>query len=188
MKKTNSLSKLLIFSALIFIFFQSCKNDNAFETIQVNNQYSVGIPLILTKAQTLHDEASLQYQNLLQELYVIVIDDPKNEIHDMINEEEALSNFSPDFDGYAKLITENMELRIQLENVSELKDTVINGHKAKIQTMETQIEGHKAYYMMCLLEGRKNYYQMITWTLKEKQKLHEKKMNNMIFSFKELKK
>jgi hypothetical protein len=39
--------------------------------------YSLGIPTYMTKATTLNDEASLQFQNLFKETYVIVIDENK---------------------------------------------------------------------------------------------------------------
>lgn len=181
------MKKLFLFGVFLMVFLQSCKKDHTYETVRIKKQYSVDIPSMLVQSQTLHEEASLQYQNLLQELYVLVLDEPKNEIHQMINEEESLSNFTPDFEGYVKLITENMELRVRLNNVSELKDMKINGLKAKIQTFESDIEGLTAYYKVGFIEGKKNYYQVMTWTLKSKQDIHEDKMTQMIQSFKELK-
>lgn len=182
----KSFSILMLFIVFSSFLFSSCKNEKEYEAKVVNNSFSLDIPLILTQSTSLHDEASLQYQNLQQELYVLAIEEPKNEIHDMIQQEEALANFTPDFEGYARLITENMDLRVRLDNVSELKDTIINGHKAKTQTMESEIDGNKAYYWIGIFEGDKNYYQVITWTLLAKKELHLPKMKHMIYSFKEI--
>lgn len=184
MQKPSFIFRMLI--VLSFFSLSSCQEEKEYEARLVNNTYSIEIPLMLTQATSLHDEASLQYQNLQQELYVLAIEEPKNEIHDMIHQEEALTNFTPDFEGYAKLITENMDLRVRLDNVSELKDTIINGHKAKLQTMESEIDGNKAYYWIGIFEGNKNYYQVITWTLLAKKELHQSKMEHMIYSFKEI--
>jgi hypothetical protein len=187
MKNFSKTTKVLFLSAFALLFFQSCKKDVVYETVRVQKQFSVEIPTMLLEAQTLHEEASLQYQNLLQELYVIVLNESKADINQMIHEEEALSNFTPDFEGYVKLVTENMELRVRLENVSELEDLKINGLNAKIQTFETDIEGHTAYYRVGFIEGKKDYYQVMTWTLKSKQDAHEEKMIHMVQSFRELK-
>jgi hypothetical protein len=184
MQKPSFIFRMLI--VLSFFSLSSCQEEKEYEARLVNNTYSIEIPLMLTQATSLHDEASLQYQNLQQELYVLAIEEPKNEIHDMIHQEEALTNFTPDFEGYAKLITENMDLRVRLDHVSELKDTIINGHKAKLQTMESEIDGNKAYYWIGIFEGDKNYYQVITWTLLAKKELHQSKMEHMIYSFKEI--
>jgi hypothetical protein len=184
MQKPSFIFRMLI--VLSFFSFSSCQEEKEYEARLVNNTYSIEIPLMLTQATSLHDEASLQYQNLQQELYVLAIEEPKNEIHDMIHQEEALTNFTPDFEGYAKLITENMDLRVRLDHVTELKDTIINGHKAKLQTMESEIDGNKAYYWIGIFEGDKNYYQVITWTLLAKKELHQSKMEHMIYSFKEI--
>jgi len=43
------------------------------------------------------------------------------------------------------------------------------------------------YYKFAAIEGKNDYYQVLTWTLKEKRDQHQQQMEVMINSFKEVK-
>ncbi|HRW22364.1 MAG TPA: hypothetical protein P5509_10350, partial [Bacteroidales bacterium] len=69
------------------------ENQNSFNTIQINNLYSIDVPDFLVKTNSLNDEASLQYENTAKEYYVIVIDEAKHDfleaLNNELNEDEA---------------------------------------------------------------------------------------------------
>src|SRR5690606_23595679 len=84
----------------------SCQNSNTFETINVKD-YSVDIPTSLSKTENLNQEASLQYQNLLKELYIIVIDESKKQVERAIKDNGLDQMYSNDFKGYVELMSTN---------------------------------------------------------------------------------
>lgn len=63
--------------------------ENSFasvNTVTVKDLYSIDIPTALTKTYDLNEEASLQYENISDEYYVIAIDENKQEFFDAVNE------------------------------------------------------------------------------------------------------
>ena len=64
------MKKLLLLATLFFII--SCQENEKTQTIKIKNQYSLDLPESLSLATNLNNEASLQYQYLPEEFYVIV--------------------------------------------------------------------------------------------------------------------
>lgn len=176
---------LLLF--LLPLVLHSCANSFEKETIIIEDKYSISLPNFLSKSKTLNDDASLQYQNLLREFYVIVIDETKEEVHDLVNNDDNLFHISTDFDGYKRLITENMSLAINFNKVTVEETTKINGMTAYVQSMEGNLQGHDIFYKIGLVEGKDHYYQIFVWTLLDKKSEYESIMDDILNSFKEVK-
>ncbi|RRJ89018.1 hypothetical protein EG240_13035 [Paenimyroides tangerinum] len=66
------------------------------------------------------------------------------------------------------------------------KETTINGLLAILFTVKAKISGYTAYYHFTYIQGKENYYQILTWTFDSKENDHKEKMNAMINSFKEV--
>jgi hypothetical protein len=60
----------------LFLTLWSCQKEADFQEIKIRNQYALSLPKSLSKVDYLHEDASLQYQNLFTEFYTIVIDEP----------------------------------------------------------------------------------------------------------------
>jgi len=181
---TLSFPRLALISVFFTLFLVGCKKEKTL-IVGHDNRIEITLPYLLTESFTLHEQAVIQYQNLLQELYVIVLEEPKDEVLHFLETDEAVSNFSADFDGYARLLNENMQFRIQFDSISEMTDTKINGLNAKRQTFYGDVKGVNAYYEVALVEGKKHYYQILTWTLQSQKKEHEERMKKILASFKE---
>jgi hypothetical protein len=176
-----------VFLFWISFLIYSCADSFEKENIKIKNQYSIVLPKFLSKSNTLNNEASLQYQNLLREFYVIVIDETKDEVHEVVNNDDNLFHISTDFDGYKRLITENTNLTINFDQINVGKTKQVNNMPAHIQSMEGEIEGHKIFYKLALIEGKKHYYQIFVWTLYNNKNEYSDLMEGIINSFEEIK-
>jgi hypothetical protein len=175
MKKTFML--LLVCIGLI-----SCDTKTEFKSIKVND-YSISLPDFLSEGKDLNGDASLQYQNLFKEFYVVVIDESKESFKDAIEINELEDVYESNFDGYTELLIGNLETAVTFKNKTE-KETKINGLPAKILTFEGTVEGIDIYYQVAYIDGITNYYQIMTWTLPNKKDTYKEIMDKMFQSFK----
>jgi len=99
--KTIRISCYLLISFLVF----SCANEEV-QSIKIKGQYEIELPKTLSKADNLHEDASLQYQNLFSEFYTIVIDEPISDFNDLVTQDEYLAeSYKPNLTGYSNLLT-----------------------------------------------------------------------------------
>jgi len=181
MKKSLSLFLLLL------ILF-ACKQDASTETITIKKLYSLEIPSFLSAANHLHEDASLQYQNIFKEFYTIVIDEPSKAFDDMIvNEPSLVDYYTPNLEGYSNLIVDNMKVIVEDGTFSEFTQTKINGNDARTISLSGTVEDIKVFYHLTFIKGRKQYYQIVNWTELKRKEDHLKLMENISASFKELK-
>lgn len=165
----------------LFYLLLSCNSKKA-ETVTINNKYSVELPGFLSKATNLNEEASLQYQNIFKEFYVIVLDEPKKVLIDIADDLAV----EPNLESYFSVLKSGMEETFDNVAFIDIKDTKINGLKAKTFAVTGNVEGIDAYYKIAYIEGKDSYYQILTWTLLKNQQKHTPEMDKIIASFKEI--
>jgi hypothetical protein len=82
--------KKVITLLAVLLFFSNCQVDTETQNIKVKNQYSIDLPKSLASVDFLHEDASLQYQNILSEFYTIVIDEPSSDFDNLVLEDASL--------------------------------------------------------------------------------------------------
>ncbi|MCU0350150.1 MAG: hypothetical protein MUF43_04875 [Flavobacterium sp.] len=167
---------------LALLTFYACDTSENTKTVS-KKEYSLELPGFLSEGNDLNEEASLQYRNYFKEFYVIVIDESKSEFNNMVTENEFLEEYSPDIEGYSQLIIDNLETTVTFENQT-LEDSKINGLPTKILKFEGKYEDIDVYYQIAFIQSKKNYYQIMSWTLAEKRQDYEPLMDKMMASFK----
>ena len=175
--------------AIIFLFILSlcaCMTGDKQQTITIENKYSISIPDFLHKATNLNEEASLQYQHPLKEFYVIVIDETKAEMQKALVENNLTEVYTNDIKGYSDLLLTGMDQSMTQLKKSKIKVTKINNLPARLLTMHGKVEGIEAFYSLGFIEGKERYYQIMAWTLANKEKEFKDKMARIMYSFKEL--
>ncbi|MEZ4839551.1 hypothetical protein [Flavobacterium sp.] len=171
---------------LISFLIVSCANEEI-QSIKIKGQYEIKLPKTLSKADNLHEDASLQYQNIFNEFYTIVIDEPIADFNDMVKFDFLLKgNYSPDLNGYAYLLKDNLSAAIKNGKLSPLESTKINGLEAKLMTVSGTVDGLNVYYQLGFIKGKEHYYQIVNWTELKRKDDHTEKMAKIISSFKEL--
>ena len=175
-----------IFIIIGLLILTACSEMGKPQKVVIENRYSMEVPPFLVKATNLNKEASLQYQNIYFGFYVIVLDETKKEVCKSLTDNELGGDYTPDFNGYCKLIFDNYLNKIEIKNKSEISEYNINGLKAKKMTMDGKFEGVDAYFYISLIDGKDTFYQIMTWTLQDKKNKYSGVMEKMINTFNEL--
>lgn len=163
--------------------------DDSFKEVKINEQYSMKLPDYLEEGSDLNDEASLQYQNLAKEVYVIVIDESKQDFIDVFKQLGEYDSTKSACDNYAtaqmKSIEGNMET---VTSKSTLRTNKINGCDARIADVTGTQSGidDSMGFTVAFLEGKDNLYMVMTWTFEKDKDKYQDDMDGMINSFKEL--
>lgn len=173
---------------LLMITLTSCESGEEKQTVTIDNRYSLDLPSFLAEGIDLNDDASLQYQNILREFYVIVIDEPKSDITAVIADNGLTGMYPTEFDAYTDLMLDGFDAALDITKESEVIDTTINQMPARLININATVEGLKAYYALALIEGKNNYYQVLSWTVDSKEAEHKDLMKQIIYSFKEVEK
>lgn len=185
------------FIILITLFLSSCglkykdeENDEKIDLQRISaNDYSIGIPTYMTKTASLNDAASLQFQNIFKETYVIVIDESKEEFIKVYEELETYDSTQSVVSNYGntqiQLITSKLEV---VTAKKELKKLKINGLNAATTEIDGKVEGVEfpISYFLTFIEGNKKLYMMMAWTMQKKKDTYRSTFNQIARSFKKL--
>ena len=175
--------KNIFFAFFTLLFIVSCNKSETVQTVKIKNQYSIELPESLSKTNDLNDDASLQYQNLYDEFYIIVIDEKTTEIDDLfttLNKKLGLTS-------YVDFIKTDYEKGMKSPVFSGIKKGKIHGLESQIISISGRYENMEVFYKIAFLKSEKYYYQVMLWTLLDKKEEHEKEMDKVIASFKEIK-
>jgi hypothetical protein len=178
--------KINIILFITILSFISCQSSDKFQTITIENKYSITIPSFLTEASGLNADASMQYQHAWKEFYVIVIDESIIDMQKALEENNLVESYSNDIKGYSEIILSGFEQKILVSHKSEILDTLINTMPARLLTINGRVENLDAFYSLAFIQGKERYYQILAWTLSSKEYEHKDEMNRIMYSLKEL--
>ena len=68
----------------------------------------------------------------------------------------------------------------------QITETTINKYPAIVVETTEEVNGIGVFYVVAIIETKKTYYQIFTWTLANKKEKHYQQMKEIINSFKEL--
>lgn len=171
--------------AVAFIFLLSCRSGPESAFTVKGPGYSLKVPESMTRTTSLNDEASLQYQDLMKELFIITINEPKSQLQEAIDDNDLYDQYTYDLKGYYELIITNFKSSFSLEKLPAPTDTTINGLPAKVVELEGDVDGDRIYCKLAFIEGKKHYYQVMAWTNADRKQALSKTIADMVGSFKE---
>ena len=163
--------------------------ETKYNTIEIGGTYSLEIPDFMKSTSALNDEASLQYNNLFKEKYVIVIDEDKQEFIDVFKELEEYDESKSVIDNYADLQISYFREAGGIIRESKVVSKKINGMESRQVAMDANVQGvdESISYWLGYVEGKDKMYSLMAWTLEGRKDDFEKEANTMIRSLKELK-
>ncbi len=157
------------------------------QVVEIKNDYSLELPDFLNVTDSLNPNASLQYQNINKELFVIVIEEDRKEFTKKIIDNNAEKVYPPNLKGYTDIINHSIGETITISARTEIIDLEINGLPAKNFTIQGQTKDKiPVYYSFTVVRGENNYYQIAQWTAKNQRALFEEQMIKIANSFKQL--
>ena len=173
----------LLFFITVFIAV-SCDNTTT-QTIKKGGRYQVVLPSYLEEALDLNDDASLQYQDISREFYVIVIDEPKEQLDKSIYDNGLENTYPDDLTGYSQLVTDGMDASVKPDVMPPFRNDTINHLPARQLDFTGRVENNKIYWKLAFLQGKNRYYQIMVWTLAANKEKYDAEMQAIINSFKE---
>lgn len=183
--KLSDMKKLTLFFASV-VFLTACSESDTMQEIVIDERYSMELPTSLSITHNLNDEASLQYQDIIKELYVIVIDEPKSEFNEALEVFMLKDAYTQDLEGYTSLVMDIFTQGVNIYESSEPQMTTINGLDAVLLSFEGNSDNVDVFFKFGIIEGADTYYQIMTWTLLNKKDRFREQMSEMIMTFKEL--
>jgi hypothetical protein len=185
---TNRLGLVLYILSLVSLSActLSSKKEKTEWKVIPSNGFSLSLPTHMKEASDLHDDAVLQYQNSIRELYCIVILEGETSYNNAIKNNGIESEYPLDLDGYSNLIRDSF-----LENVEEIKNQTeintigIKGRHGRYFEADAKMNGVDIYYHYGFVKGDTTYYQVLSWTLLSKKEKVSEDMLNILKSFKE---
>jgi hypothetical protein len=178
----------LILSSCSLISSKDEKGDNVeFEAVSsVDGDFSLRIPTYMTKATTLNDGASLQYQNMFKEVYVIVIGENKQEFIDTFTKLSNYDTTRSPVSNYADVQVQATSAKMNVISKTDIVRSKINGMRAAKMEMDATVEGISTPITYCLtfFEGKEKMYMIMAWTLQNKKDIYRSTFDKMAKSFK----
>lgn len=170
----------ILFLALFVV--TSCNN---IEYIKKKTQrFSIEIASNLDETTDLNDEAILQFKNEFQELYLIVLEDSKEDFvfYDGLNSQDPKIRVK----AYANIILDNLESSIDFKNYTGYISENINGCEAINFSFngEDSESGEDIFCYITIVDGPTHIYQIFSWTIFDKKEKHLKTLKKMSQSFK----
>ncbi len=189
------------FSAVLFLIcslcFSSCIDFKTkksteetdmedYNTVVVPDAYSVEIPKFMRSTTGLNEEASLQYQNIFKETYVIVIDEPKSGFVDILKEVGQFDENLSLVQNYREIQMQLLSSTMYISHQSEPKPLKINGLDAEMVEVDATVDGidEGISYLLTFIDGTDDAYMMMAWTLQSKKDEHKKTFETIAESFK----
>ncbi len=156
-----------------------------FNLIEINKEYSLRIPKYMKKAKDLNDDASLQYQNVFKETYVIVIDESEQGIINTFSDAGEYDSTLTMAENYRDIQLKSLSESITVQSKTDPVATKINGLNAQLVQVDGTVEGVKSgiSYFLAFIEGNGNVYMIMAWTLKDRKDKYRKTFDRIAKSF-----
>lgn len=192
MKKLFTILLLIIlgFSLTSCINFKTKEKEGTsdienFNQIEINNEYQVSLPKYMRKTSELNDDASLQYQNVFKETYVIVIDELKEEFVDVFKELDQYSDKYSLVENYRDVQLQLFAESMNIENETTPASMKINGLDAEMVEIDGKVQGieDEITYFLTFIEGDEKVYMVMAWTMKNRKDTYRPDFENITKSF-----
>ncbi|MHA7830711.1 MAG: hypothetical protein ACX93O_06405 [Flagellimonas sp.] len=156
-----------------------------YHTVSIDGNYRLDLPNFMTGTTGLNEEASLQYQSLLKEAYLLVIDEPKADFEEVYRVLEQYDDELSVLQNYRDARLQILSRTTEINNKSEPQSLRINGLDAETVELDAIVNGmdNEIAYFLTFVEGEDNVYMIMAWTLKDKKIEHKKTFKTIAESF-----
>ncbi|WP_424989007.1 hypothetical protein [Flagellimonas sp.] len=158
---------------------------DTFHTYSINGNYNIDVPNFMTGTTGLNEEASLQFQSLIKEAYLLVIDEPKADFEEVYRDlgqyDDSLSVIQNYRDARLQILSRTTQIIHKSANTSRL----IHGLNAESVELDAKVNGmdNEISYFLTFINGGEKVYMVMGWTLKERKKEHKKTFKTIAESF-----
>ena len=168
------------------------QNDDTTQNVVVSGKFAIDVPSFLSPMKNLNEDASLQYGSRALDISFIVIDEPKSEFTQSLEELQAelpsvFGDNKSALDSMATIVLCNM-FDIEKVELAGRKETQINGLNALILNafQKRTFLKDALYGSFAFIEGKDTIYQIIVLSGGTSITKLSDKLEKSIFSFREL--
>lgn len=168
------------------------QNDDTTQNVVVSGKFAIDVPSFLSPMKNLNEDASLQYGSRALDISFIVIDEPKSEFTQSLEELQAelpsvFGDNKSALDSMANIVLCNM-FDIEKVELAGRKETQINGLNALILNafQKRTFLKDALYGSFAFIEGKDTIYQIIVLSGGTSITKLSDKLEKSIFSFREL--
>jgi hypothetical protein len=160
---------------------------NAVEKVTYKDLFEIEFPESMNESTTLNDVAVVQQMDGGKELYTIVVQESIAEMHAAIKDNGLEEKYPLNINGYFGILEADLATKLMNQRSVKKSNKTINGMPAVVLNVNGDIGGVAIHYTIAYVQGKENYYQVMTWTLEgEKEKENQPAMDKIISSFKEI--
>ncbi len=157
-------------------------------TVKVK-EYALDIPKHLYACSGLNDEASAQYEDTVNELYIIVIDESKADFVNVMKENKKYKEKLSVAENYRNVEMRSLKKSIKIKGKRIERRETIHNLDAQIEEVNAKARGieETIAYKFAFIEGPENMYYVTIWTLSTSEQINHAEMEGMINSFRVVK-
>ncbi len=147
-----------------------CKYSEALEEREVKGRFKISVADYMSETDKLHPNGVFQYSSQYRTVYLLVLDTAKAGL--------TLAD-------YGKIATERIATALGDSSITPIDSiTSINGAPALEYEMEGNITNERVWYKLAVVEGKQHYYQILGWTIAQRQEKYGQNITDMVRSFK----
>jgi hypothetical protein len=139
-----------------------------------DGQSQLTVPGTWNTLRDLNDKAELQTGNPVRDQYTIVLTESKADFSGI------------DLDGYTELVLDGMRQNMEGASLSSPRELTIGGRPALQHEVRGTVDKTNVVFWVTTVEGTKNYYQVLAWTLASKADDNRSLFEKVITSFREI--
>ena len=157
--------------------------EKDFEWVRVNNEYEIKLPDYMNETDYLNEDASLQYQNIFKETYIVVIDEPADDFEMTFRDIDMYDESLTLLQNYRDIQMQYFEEELEDYRKIDQHTISINGMDAEVVEADGSIDGVGIAYTNVYVHGRNKIYMILAWTLKERRNKFKNTFDKAIKSF-----
>jgi hypothetical protein len=156
--------------------------------VTVNDQYTMMIGKHMKEDKTLNDDASLQYADTEEELYIIVIDEVSKDFTNAFRGEKGWDNNMTVAENYRRIQMASMKKKMKMKGKPVITKTRAGSASMEIVDFTAKVSGIESliFYKVGFMEAGDHLYMIMSWTLADMKTRHNREMEEMIASIRTL--
>lgn len=171
--------------SLLLLGLYGCGGNEVKEHV-VDGRYAIDLPNNFLLAKGLNEEASLEYESVENDVYVIVIDKLKAAVHQSWQEQVLAGQYTEDLQGFARLVEEGIRANFVDAAILDHVDTIVHEMPAQLMKVKCRFGRVRLTYVTGVYEGREDYYQVMVWTRSSQEEKFLTQMYSILYSLREI--
>ena len=172
--------KKIIYLSLVFLSFSSSFSQTVMKEITVGHPFTVALPNYMIRATGLNDVASLQYKNVIKDIYGIVIEDNKEELVLAEMNYSSIEEFTGEF---AKSFLKDQTSKKLSKPVFTKKGEIrFAEFDASFFDAESEIE---IYYLVGVVETKTAFYKVLSWCAVLEKDSYKEDFRKILYSLRD---